>query len=98
MKWIFPPILQPIIILTTILTQCFNASFASIAIDPSSSEHATSKINAVQNIGLRYGNRINADRGQRLDTRLATAQLPYLDIVWEVVVAVLPSVLNAFVV
>ena len=98
MKWIFPPILQPIIILTTILTQCFNASFASIAIDPSSSEHATSKINAVQNIGLRYGNRINADRGQRLDTRLATAQLPYLDIVRKVVIAVLPSVLDALVV
>jgi hypothetical protein len=59
--------------------------------------NATSNINAVQNIGLWYGNR-NTDRRQRLDTRLATAQLPYLDIVWEVVVAVLPSVLNAFVV
>ena len=38
----FAPILQPIIILTTILTQRFNASFAAIAIDPSSSEHRLS--------------------------------------------------------
>ena len=69
-----------------------------MGIDPSASEHATSKIDTVQNIGLRHGDRINAHRGQGLDTRVATAQLPYLDIVREVVIAVLPAMLDAFVV
>ena len=78
MQGITFPVLQPIVILATILTQRFNASLTPIAIDPSASEHATSDINAIQNIGLWYGNRINPDRRQRLDTRPATAQLPYL--------------------
>ena len=73
MQGITFPVLQPIIILATILTQRFNASLTPIAIDPSPSEHATSKIDTVQNIGLWYGNRINTDRRQRLNTRLATA-------------------------
>ena len=68
MEGILFPVLQLIIILTTILTQRFNASLTPIAIDPSSSEHATSKINAVQNIRLWYGNRINPERCQRLET------------------------------
>jgi hypothetical protein len=90
--------LQPIIILTTILTQRLNASFAPIAIDPSSSEHPTNKINTVQNIGLWYSNRINTERCKRLETRPTTAELPYFDVVREVVVAVLPTVLDALVV
>ena len=98
MQGITFPVLQPIIILATILTQRFNASLTPIAIDPSASEHATSNINAIQNIGLWHGNRLNTERRQRLETRLATAELPYLDVVREVVVPVLPAVLNALVV
>ena len=75
-KGVLLPVLQPIIILATILTQRFNASLTPIAIDPSASEHATSNINAIQNVGLRYGNRLNTERRQRLDTRPATAPLP----------------------
>ncbi len=92
------PVLQPIIILTTILTQRFNASLTPIAIDPSPSEHATSKIYAVQNIGWWYSNRINTERRQRLDTGPATAELPYLDVMREVMVAIFESVLDALVV
>jgi hypothetical protein len=73
MQGITFPILQPIIILATILAQRFNASLTPIAIDPSASEHATSNIDAIQNIGLWYGNRLNTERRQRLQTRLATA-------------------------
>jgi hypothetical protein len=98
MERIFAPILQPIIILATILTQRFNTSFAPIAIDPSSSEHAASKIYTVQNIGWWYGNRINTERRQRLDTGPATTELPYFDVMREVMVAILPSVHNALVV
>ena len=99
MEWIFAPILQPIIILATILTQRFNASFAPIAIDPSSSEHATSNINnTIQNVGLWYGNRLNTKRCQRLETGPATAELPYSDVMGEVMVAILESVLDALVV
>jgi hypothetical protein len=92
------PVLEVIVPFAPILTQCFNASFAPIAIDPSSSEHATSKIYAVQNVGWWYGNRINTERRQRLDTGPATAELPYFYVVLEVMVAVLPAVLNALVV
>jgi DNA invertase Pin-like site-specific DNA recombinase len=49
------------------------ASLAPITIDPSPSEHATSKINTVQNIGLRYSGRFDTRRCQRLDAGYATA-------------------------
>jgi hypothetical protein len=73
MERISAPIFQFVIILATILTQRFNASLTPIAIDPSASEHATSKINTVQNIGLRYGNRFDTQSCQRLDAGYATA-------------------------
>jgi hypothetical protein len=72
-KGVLAPILQPIIILTAILTQRFNTSFAPIAIDPSPWEHATNKINTVENIGLRYSGRFDTHPRQRLHAGYATA-------------------------
>ena len=98
MKGVFAPILQFVIILTTVLTKCFNASFTATGINPGPSEHAASKIDAIKNIGLRNGNRFNTQRRQRLHTRPATAELPYFDVVWEIVIPVLPAVLQSLVV
>jgi hypothetical protein len=53
-EWISAPIFQFVIVLTAILPQRFNASLTSIAIDPSPSKHATSNINTIQNVGMRY--------------------------------------------
>jgi hypothetical protein len=40
-------------------------------------------MNTIQNVGLRNGNRLNTARCQRLETRLATAELPYrVDWIW----------------
>jgi hypothetical protein len=67
------PIFQFVIILTAILTQRFNTSFAPIAIDPSPSEHATSNIDTIQNIGRRYSGRFDTHPRQRLHAGYATA-------------------------
>jgi hypothetical protein len=45
-------------------------------------------------IGLWYGNRINTERCQRLETTPATAELLYFDVVREIVIPVLPAVLH----
>jgi hypothetical protein len=42
-------------------------------------------------IGLWYGNRINTERCQRLETTPATAELLYFDVVREMVIPVLPQ-------
>ena len=84
-------------ILASILTQRFNASLAPIAIDPSPSEHATSKINTVQNVGLRYGNRFNTEL-PKIARGICHCLTPLLDVMREVMVAILPAVLDALVV
>src|ERR1700722_2848315 len=97
-KWILAPILQPLIILATILTKRFSASLTAIGINPGPSEHAASKIDAVKNIGLWHGNRFNTQRRQRLETRPAAAELPHFNVVRKIMVSVFPSVFDALVV
>ena len=98
MQWVPSPIFQLVVVLASILPESLDTSLASVWIDPGSTEHPPRNVNAVENAQFWNNNGINAESCQRLNAGSPSRKLPDLYVVWEVVVAVLPAVLDALVV
>jgi hypothetical protein len=68
-QWVLAPILQLIIVVAAVLTQCLDAPLTSVDVNPRTTKHPPHNVDAIEDARLGDNHRIYAQSIERLEPR-----------------------------